>query len=122
MPMNIETYRELGLDRQPGLEVNGRGGADFRLSLNHPGDAAYHPCPESWPADDVPVGEVTAHRGWNQSRLFAGTRRDVFVYTPANLDRTQPLRLIVFNDGVGYLSRRGPVRAAQVLDSLHASE
>ena len=120
MAMNIETYRELGLDRQPSLEINGRGAADFRLSLDHPGDGPYHPCPEAWPAEDVPVGAVASYRGWDQSRLFAGTRRDVFVYTPAHFDRTRPTRLIVFNDGVGYLSRRGPVRATHVLDSLHA--
>jgi len=30
--------------------------------------------------------------------------------------------LLVCNDGFGYLNRRGPVRAAQVLDSLHASD
>ncbi len=47
--------------------------------------------------------------------------RDLFVYTPANLDATRPAALIVFNDGFGYVSRRGSVRATQVLDSLHAS-
>jgi enterochelin esterase-like enzyme len=120
MPMSVETYQALGLDHQPPLEMNGRGAADFRLSLNHPGDAPYHPCAEAWPADDVAVGDVAVHRGWDQSRLYAGTRRDVFVHTPAGLDRSRPARLIVFQDGVGYLSRQGPVRAGLVLDTLHA--
>lgn len=120
MPMSLETYQALGLDQQPVLEMNGRGAADFRLSLNHPGDAPYHPCAEAWPADDVAVGEVAIHRGWDRSRVYAATRRDVFVHTPAGLDRSRPARLIVFNDGVGYLSRQGPVRAGLALDTLHA--
>jgi enterochelin esterase-like enzyme len=120
MPMTVETYRALGLDRQPLLEMNGRGAADFRLSLNHPGDGCYHPSPEASPAEDVPVGEVAVHRGWDGSRLYEGTRRDVFVYTPAGFDHDRPANLIVFNDGVGYLSRKGAVRATRVLDTLHA--
>jgi enterochelin esterase family protein len=120
MPMSVESYRDLGLDRQPQLEMNGRGGADFLLSLNHPGDACYHPCAEAGPAEDVAAGDVAVHRGWDRSALYAGTRRDVFVYTPAGFDRGRPANLIVFNDGVGYLSRQGPVRAARVLDTLHA--
>jgi enterochelin esterase family protein len=120
MPMSLETYQALGLDRQPDLEVNGRGSADFRLALNHPGDAPYHPCPEAFPADDVPAGETAAHRGWSASRIFPGTRRDLFVHIPAGLDRARPAPLVVFSDGVGYLSRRGPVRAGQVLDTLAA--
>lgn len=121
MPMDVETYRALGLDRQPPLEVNGRGAADFRLSLNHPGDAPYHPCPEAFPADDVPRGEIRVFRNWDQTTVFAGTRRDVFVYLPARFERAKPARLIVCNDGAGYLSRSGPVRAGLVLDSLHAA-
>ncbi len=121
MPMDIETYRALGLDRQPPLEMNGRGAADFRLSLNHPGDAPYHPCAEAFPAAGVPEGEVAAHRGWNQSGVYAGTRRDLFVYLPAGLDRTRPANLIIFNDGAAYLARQGAVRASRVLDSLHAA-
>jgi enterochelin esterase family protein len=110
----------LGLHLQPPLEMNGRGAADFRLSLNHPGDGPYNPCPEAYPADGVPEGPVNAHRGWESPAIYAGTRRDVFVYRPANHDPATPANLIVFNDGAAYLSRRGPVRATRVLDSLHA--
>lgn len=120
MPMSLETYRALGLDRQPTLEVNGRGAADFRLSLDHPGDAPYHPCPEAFPAEDASVGETAAHRGWSQSRIFPGSRRDIFVHMPAVRDSTRPVQVVIFNDGVGYLSRRGTVRAGRVLDTLHA--
>src|SRR5438067_1732744 len=120
MPMSVETYVALGLDRQPRLEMNGRGDADFRLSLNHPGDTPYNPCAEAFPSDDMPPGEVTSHRDWDRSALYPDTRRDVWIYAPANLDRTAPANLIVFNDGAGYLARSGPVRATRVLDTLHA--
>ena len=120
MPMSVETYRELALDRQPELEVNGRGAADFRISLNHPGDTPYHPCPEAFPDEAVPSGEVTVHRDWNGSGIFPGTRRDIFVHTPFGLDRAAGANLVVFNDGVGYLSRKGAVRAGQVIDTLVA--
>jgi len=87
MPMDIETFQALGLDRQPLLEMNGRGAADFRLALNHSGDGPYHPCAEAYPDEDVPPGTVSPHRGWEGSQIYGGTRRDVFVYTPAGLDR-----------------------------------
>jgi enterochelin esterase family protein len=120
MPMSVETYRELALDRQPELEMNGRGAADFRVSLNHPGDAPYHPCPEAFPDEAARSGDVSAHRAWSGSRIFPGTRRDVFVHMPSGLDRAAGANLIVFNDGVGYLSRKGAVRAGQVIDTLVA--
>ena len=120
MPMSLETYRDLGLDRQPPLEVNGRGAADFRLSLDHPADGTYQPCPEASEEAGVPAGIVTAHRAWDMSKTYAGARRDLFIYRPPHLDPQARVNLILFNDGAGYLSRKGPVRATQVLDSLQA--
>ena len=122
MAMDVETYRSLGLDRQPLLEMNGRGAADFRLSLNHPGDGPYHPCPESDAAADVAEGITVAHRGWTSAHRYPGTRRDIHVHLPAGLDRTAPVNLIVFNDGAGYLWPKGAVRAGRVLDTLHARD
>ena len=63
---------------------------------------------------------MTKYKDWDQSRIFANTLRDIYVYTPANLEPNRPAQLIVFNDGFGYVSRRGAIRAPQVLDSLHA--
>jgi enterochelin esterase family protein len=120
MPMNVETYLALGLHLQPPLEVNGRGAADFRLSLDHPGDGAYHPCPEATPDPTVPEGHIQRYREWSDTAIYPGTRRSVWVHTPAGLDRSHPVNLIVFNDGGGYQARSGPVRATRVLDSLHA--
>ena len=120
MPMDVETYRSLGLDLQPPLEVNGRGAADFRLALNHVGDSPYHPCPEAFPSEGVAEGETIVHRGWSSPGVYAGTRRDIHVHLPPGLDRDAPANLLVCNDGAGYLWARGAVRAARVLDTLHA--
>ena len=121
MPMDVKTHVALGLDRPTPMEVNGRSNADIVPSLTHAGDAAYHPCPEAFPDASIAAGTVTKHAEWNQSRIYPNTLRDLFVYTPAGLDASRPAALIVFNDGFGYVSRRGPIRATQVLDSLHAS-
>jgi enterochelin esterase family protein len=121
MPMDTSTHVALGLDRPTPSEANGRSNADILPSLNHAGDAPYHPCPEAFPDASVPAGAVTSHRDWEQSTVYPGTRRDVFVYAPANLQSGRAAALIVFNDGAGYLSRTGAIRATQVLDSLHAS-
>jgi enterochelin esterase family protein len=121
MALDHETYRALGLDTLAPLSVNGRDRSDFVVSLNAPGDAVYNPCPEAYPAPDTPRGEVKSHKDWGGSALFADTLRDIRVYTPAGFDRDTPAWLIVFNDGGFYLPRGGAVRAAQVLDSLHAA-
>ena len=122
LALDVQTYVALGLDHAAPEPVNGRSNADILPALNHPGDAGYHPCPEAYPGAAVPQGEVTRHAGWEGARVYPGTTRDLFVYTPAELDRTQAANIIVFNDGVGYLSRRGPVRAGLVLDTLHATK
>ncbi len=120
MPMNVETYVALGLDHAPAARVNGRSNLDIVPSLEHAGDAAYHPCPEAFPDPQVPPGSVTKHADWDRSQIYPNTLRNLYVYTPVNLDPASPAQLIVFNDGYGYVSRRGGVRAAQVLDTLHA--
>lgn len=120
MPMDVDTYRLLGLDQPAPSEMNGRSRADFLVSLNHAGDAPYHPCGEAYPDDTVARGTVSAHIDWDRSRIFSDTLRNVHVFVPANFDRARPARLIVFNDGEGYLDPKGAVRAARVLDSLHA--
>lgn len=121
MPMDIETYLELGLDKPAPVAVNGRSFArDFMASINHPGDAAYHPCPEAYPGPDIAKGSLSAHPDWGETKIYRDTVRDLTVYKPAGFDAARPARLIVFNDGAMYLNPDGPVRAAKVLDSLHA--
>jgi enterochelin esterase family protein len=119
MPLSVETHVALGLDQRAPNEVNGRSNMDIMASLEHPGDAPYHPCPEAH-ADDVPEGNVTRHAQWQDSEIYPATHRNLSVYTPANFDHSRPARLIVFQDGNGYLSRNGAVQASRVLDTLHA--
>ncbi len=127
--MHLDTYKAFGLhqslsDVDPLRVVNGRANREIQGSLSVPGDRQYHPCPEAWPGDDVPRGQVASHRDWAGARVFPGTTRDVRIYTPPGFDpKGPPPGLIVFNDGSWYLDRNGPVRAAAVLDSLiHAGE
>ena len=117
MPLSTETHQALGLDRPQPVEVNGRSNLDIMKSLDHPGDAPYHPCPEAYPADDVPEGNLTKYGEWDGSDIYPGTRRDMYVYTPAGFDPASTARLIVFQDGYGYAARQGPVRATRVLDT-----
>ncbi len=120
MPLSTETHRALGLDQPQPVEVNGRSNLDIMKSLDHPGDAPYHPCPEAHPAEDVREGTVDKHRDWDASSVYPDTRRDLFVYRPADFDTAKAARLMVFQDGFGYLSRNGAIRATRVLDTLHA--
>lgn len=117
MPTPSDLVTLLELDRPIPAVVNGRrNGVD-----NDPAwDAAYHPCPEAFPAQDVPRGEVRKLADWRDSSVYPGTRRDLWIYVPpGGVERT--VRLVFFNDGAWYLSRTGPVRATHVLDSLHHS-
>ena len=101
--------------------VNGRINGEIILALDVPGDAAYHPCVESFASDETPLSSVTSFRGWTETNIYAGTHRDIWVSVPDGL--TAPASLLVCQDGGGYLDRQGPVRATAVLDTLmHANE
>jgi enterochelin esterase-like enzyme len=125
--MDSETYESLGLhlslsDVDPGRVVNGRANREIQGALATPGDRQYHPNPEAFPAPGAPRGKVASHRAWTGSRIFPGTRRDLWIWTPAGFDAAGPApALMVFNDGAAYLDRAGPVRAAAVFDTLAAA-
>ena len=124
--MDIETYQQLGLhlsmnDQTSPRVVNGRSNREIIDALNTPGDRQYHPNPEAFPSDDTPRGSVRSYRDWAQSRVYPGTLRDLWIYTPAGFDPGgEPPALMVFQDGGGYLNREGPVRAAAVFDTMIA--
>ena len=127
--MDIETFKQHGLDQAWGdlhpqnYAVNGRSNAEILQVLDTPGDVQYHPCAEAYPLADVPQGDVVRFKNWDQSTVYAGTRRDFWVYKSNGASADQPLNLTVFNDGPGYLARSGAVRATTVLDNLiHAGE
>lgn len=77
------------------------------------------PGPDSRPQADVPVGEITK-RVFAESRTFAGTVRDYWVYVPKQYSAEQAANLIVFQDGGGYVKPDGAFRAPVVLDNLIA--
>jgi len=115
LPTTRELIEQLKLDLPIPAEVNGRRNG----VQNDPAwDAAYHPCPEAFPADEVPRGDVIKVEDWADSRVYPGTRRALWIYVPP-VKPAADVRLISFNDGAWYLSRSGPVRATSVLDSLH---
>ena len=124
--MDVATYRALGLHENFDWSdaINGRSREDFVRFLRPPGDNQYNPCAEAYPASDVPRGAVTHFERWSDSRIFAGTVRDIWIYAPAQLATTEePPDLIFFQDGVGYVNPDGSVRATAVLDTLiHAAE
>ena len=117
--MDYETYRRYGLDGRGPLTANGRANAEIMRALDTPGDRSYHPCPEAHPKPGTPSGRVKSNPAWDQTTVFAGTRRDLWIYTTPGFENAaaEPA-LVVFNDGGGYLDRDGAVRAAAVLDTL----
>jgi hypothetical protein len=76
----------------------------------------YKPGPDAQPQPGVPQGTVTKHT-W-QSRIFAGTTRDYWVYVPAQYDGTAPAAVMVFQDGTGAVKPDGQIRVPVVFDNL----
>lgn len=75
--------------------------------------------PDSKPKDGVPKGTVTTHL-WKDSKVFPGTIREYYVYTPAQYDAAKPCAVMVFQDGHAYLKADGDIRATTVFDNLIA--
>lgn len=72
--------------------------------------------PESLEQADVPHGKVEQFQ-WT-SRIFEGTVRDVWVYTPAGYDGKAELPFMVFQDGGGMVNPKGSYRVPNVFDNL----
>lgn len=75
---------------------------------------------DSLPQAGVPRGQVTKHT-WRASRIYPGTTHDYWVYMPAQCAASankEPACVMVFQDGFGYLSPEGSVRAPTVFDNL----
>ena len=69
-----------------------------------------------------PMGTVKSVKDWASERYYPGTLRDVrFSTTPGMTVGAQNVNLMIFNDGIGYLARNGPVRVSLVLDSLFST-
>lgn len=116
MPTPSTLVTALGLDKPLPAEVNGRRNG---VRSDPAWDAAYHPCPEAFPDDAVPTGTVRKLEDWADSRVYPGTRRQVWIHAPAGIEDAAAPGLLFCNDGAWYLARTGPVRATRVLDTLH---
>jgi quercetin dioxygenase-like cupin family protein/enterochelin esterase-like enzyme len=64
----------------------------------------------------VPQGAVTKY-AW-ESKIYPNTRRDYYVYVPAQYDPAKPAALMVFQDGHAYVKEDGDFRAPIVFDNL----
>ena len=72
---------------------------------------------DSQPQEGVPEGKVTDHI-WEGSQIYPGTAHDYWIYVPAQYTGAEPAAVMVFQDGQGYVTREGPVRASTVFDNL----
>jgi enterochelin esterase family protein len=70
--------------------------------------------PDSIPRSDVPKGEVRQMPPW-ESKIFAGTTRDWWIYIPNQYKPEEPACVLIFQDGGGYKDS-----FATVLDNLIA--
>jgi gluconolactonase len=78
--------------------------------------------PDSLQYSHVPAGTVTGG-SFSNSKLFPGTTRDYWVYVPKQYDGSNPAALMVFQDGGGYISRKGGMSVPNVFDNLiHSGE
>ncbi|MBA4148581.1 MAG: esterase family protein [Verrucomicrobia bacterium] len=75
--------------------------------------------PDSQFNPNVPQGEVTKH-SWNESKVFPGTTRDYWIYVPKQYDASKPARVMIFQDGGGYVRTNGEYRVPIVFDNLIA--
>jgi enterochelin esterase-like enzyme len=66
---------------------------------------------------DVPKGTLTEYT-FNNSKIYPGTSRKYWVYTPANLDPNSKNNLMVFQDGGNYINPNGNFRVPIVFDNL----
>ncbi|MGH9596306.1 MAG: alpha/beta hydrolase, partial [Edaphobacter sp.] len=67
----------------------------------------------------VPVGKLSA-RMTLHSQIYDGMVSDYWIYVPAQYDPKKPTAVMVFQDGEGYLNRKGDHPALNVIDNLIA--
>lgn len=72
--------------------------------------------PDSMPQEGVPAGKIEKFT-WT-SKVFPGTVRDCWLYTPAQYDPKTPTCFMVFQDGGNYQDPKGQFRVPVVFDNL----
>jgi enterochelin esterase family protein len=70
-------------------------------------------------APGVPKGRVEKFQ-FAESKVFADTARDCWIYIPAQYDGSKPAALMVFQDGGNYVGETGSQRVPIVFDNLIA--
>ncbi len=77
----------------------------------------YKQGPDSFRQPGVPKGAITAHK-WT-SKIYPGTVRDYWVYTPAQYNAASPAPVMIFQDGGGMVREDGSgYKVPVVLDNL----
>jgi enterochelin esterase family protein len=94
-------------NQQPGGPNSGPAPAPPVLT----GDTLQHP--------GVPVGNLSGKLTL-RSQVYDGMLSDYWIYVPAQYDPQKPAALMVFQDGSGYIERKGDHPALNVLDNLIA--
>src|SRR5213078_2792793 len=77
--------------------------------------------PDSQFKAEVPHGHVERFQFTN-STVFPGTVREGGVYIPAQYEPAKAAALMVFQDGIGYMSTNGSWRVPVVFDNLIAAK
>lgn len=90
------------------------------LSLTALALGEYSLGPLSQVTPGVPQGKVLA-MPVHESKIFAGTKRDWWIYVPAQYSAEKPANLMVFQDGHDYIGVKGAWRVPVVFDNLIAS-
>ena len=72
--------------------------------------------PDSERQQGVPKGTVTKHV-W-ESKIYANTTREYYVYVPKQYDASKPAALMIFQDGHSYVNEEGNFRVPIVFDNL----
>jgi enterochelin esterase family protein len=67
----------------------------------------------------VPVGKLS-EKLTLKSQIYDGMVSDYWIYVPAQYDPKKPAAVMVFQDGEGYLNRKGGHPALNVIDNLIA--
>lgn len=93
----------------------------FLLLLASAASAAddYKLGPLSQVTEEVPQGKVIAMPS-HESKIYAGTKREWWIYVPAQYQESKPANLMVFQDGHDYVGVKGAWRVPVVFDNLIA--
>src|SRR5438034_11331018 len=76
----------------------------------------YKPGPDAQRQEGVPKGTVTTYV-W-ESKIYPNTKRNYYVYVPAQYDANKKAALMIFQDGHAYLKEDGDFRTTIVYDNL----